>query len=80
MRCFACDTIVPDKDTYDSATGRYYCSPCLEPTNEVRYYNDRIELFQANNSTGFEIDDDFPVEVALSGELDTPPEEELYDD
>lgn len=34
MHCFACDMLLSNP-TLDKPTGRYYCSECMELTNEV---------------------------------------------
>lgn len=38
MRCFACNLLVTHEQL-DTKTGRYYCNPCLEPTNRVQLTN-----------------------------------------
>lgn len=34
MRCFCCDCLL-DNPSPDWPTGRFYCSVCFEPTNQV---------------------------------------------
>ncbi len=42
MRCFSCDMMI--ESGHDKATGRWYCSPCFEPTSRVILSQKQKEL------------------------------------
>lgn len=57
MRCFACN-IELHSATEDKPTGRFYCSICMEPTNEVilALEDKKIQFYDNKDKTKFSIE------------------------
>lgn len=74
MRCYACNIIL-QSPSMDKPTGRYYCSICLEPTNDVL-----LKLSEAEFKEDSDFLDSIPLFEEISIEELEEEQEEIEDE